>query len=195
MDTDEIEFMKEWLSLDKYPFKILTVITILADSNRTFQGNLKDICKELGIQYNQGSKNRILTALTDLTQENYIHTTVDKDIYTISLAAATEKSNTIIKIKRAWYQLIREKKGNAAWDSVLKTFLIVSELPHDMIITYNEIGKLVSLKESTVKNCIKTICSIDFEDFEIARDKITSHPTEGIYIGQGQTYCKVINFK
>lgn len=72
MDTDEIEFTKEWLSLDKYPFKIITVITILADNNGTFQGNLKDICKELRIQYNQSSKNRILTALTDLTQENYI---------------------------------------------------------------------------------------------------------------------------
>ncbi|MDE6851817.1 MAG: hypothetical protein K2J67_04935 [Lachnospiraceae bacterium] len=160
--------MKEWLSLDKYPFKILTVITILADSNRTFQGNLKDICKELGIQYNQGSKNRILTALTDLTQENYIHTTVDK-----------EKSNTIIKIKSAWYQLIRETKGNAAWDIVLKTFLIASELPHDTIITYNEIGKLVSLKESTVKTASKQSYSNTPECvFVPLRSALNEHPPD-----------------
>ena len=184
MDTDEMKFKKEWLSLDKYPFKILTVITVLTNSARIFQGNLKDICKELGIQLNQGSKNRILATLTDLTQEKYIYTTVDKDIYTISLAVAAENNNKTTKIKKAWYQLIRETKGNVAWDSVLKTFLIVSELPHDMIITYNKIEKMVSLKETTVKNCIKTICSIDFGDFEIARDKITSHPAEGIYIGQ-----------
>lgn len=176
MEKEEIEFMEEWLSLEKYHFKIITMITVLADNNRAFRGKLKDLCNELGIQFNQGNKSRILTTLNYLTQENYINTIEDKDIYTISLAAAAEKSKKITKIKKALYQLIREAKGNAAWDSVLKTFLIVSELPHNLIITYNEIGKMVSLKETTVKNCIKTICSIDFGDFEIARDKITSHP-------------------
>lgn len=195
MEKEEIEFMEEWLSLEKYHFKIITMITVLADNNRAFRGKLKDLCNELGIQFNQGSKSRILTTLNYLTQENYINTIEDKDIYTISLAAAAEKSKKIIKIKKAWYKLIRKTKGNAAWDSVLKTFLIVFELPHDMIITYNEIGKMVSLKETTVKNCIKTICSIDFGDFEFAREKITLHPSEGIFIGQGQTYSKVINFK
>lgn len=119
MDTDEMKSMKKWLSHDKYSFKILIVITVLANSTGTFQGNIKDICKELEIRYNQSSNNKILTAITDLTQENYIHTTVDKDIYTISLAAAAEKSNKIIKIKKAWYHLIREAKGNVAWDTIL----------------------------------------------------------------------------
>ena len=195
METDEMEFKKEWLSLDKYPFKILTVITILADSNGIFQGNLKDICKELKIQYNQGSKNRILSALTDLTQEKYICTTVDKDIYTISLAAAAEKNSKIIKIKRAWYQLIRETKGNTAWNSVLKTFLVIYNHPQEIPITYKEIGEIISLCETTVKNSVKILCSIDFGDFEIVREKITSHPAESVYICKGQTYTQVINFK
>lgn len=195
MAKEEIEFMEEWLSLEKYHFKILTMITVLADNNRAFRGKLKDLCNELGIKFNQGSKSRIIATLNYLTQENYINTIEDKGIYTISLAAAAEKSKKIITIKKAWYKLIREAKGEAAWDSVLKTFLVISELPHDTIITYNEIGKMVSLGETTVKNCIKTICNIDFGDFEIAKEKITLHPAENLFIGQGQTYSKVINFE
>ena len=137
MDTNEIEFMKEWLSLDKYPFKIITVITILADSNGIFQGNLKDICKELRIQYNQGSKNRIFTALTDLTQEKYICTTVDKDIFTISLATAAKKA------RGEWGDYGRPKAQKPDnWNEVITQW-------HNGDITAVKAMELTGLKKTT----------------------------------------------
>ena len=47
---EELEFFEEWLSLEKYHFKILTMITVLADNKRAFRGKLSDLCQNLSIQ-------------------------------------------------------------------------------------------------------------------------------------------------
>lgn len=42
---DELIFSMKWFSLDKYYFKILTIITELADNTRTFKGTLSAFCE------------------------------------------------------------------------------------------------------------------------------------------------------
>ena len=49
-DREEIEFCEEWLTLKKYYFKILTMVTVLADNQKAFRGKLKDLCDSLDIQ-------------------------------------------------------------------------------------------------------------------------------------------------
>ena len=46
----ELEFCEEWLLLRKYYFKLLTVVTVLADNKKAFRGQLKDLCEYLQIQ-------------------------------------------------------------------------------------------------------------------------------------------------
>ena len=48
MDNSELEFAEEWLELEKYHFKILAVVTILADEKRAFRGKISDLCECLG---------------------------------------------------------------------------------------------------------------------------------------------------
>ena len=93
-EKEELEFLEEWFLLEKYEFKLLTIITILSDTKRAFRGKLNDLCNELSIS--TCSKN----SLTFLKQNDYIKVIEDKGIYTISLAHAAEKSKNIIKIKK-----------------------------------------------------------------------------------------------
>lgn len=197
---EELEFFEEWLSLEKYHFKILTMITVLADNKRAFRGKLSDFCQSLSIQKSSVNIAKIKATIVSLAEENYINTIIDKDIYTISLTRAAEKSKNVIKIKRAWYQLIRETKSTAAWESVLKVFLVLLEQPQgrNKTITYEQIGALVKCSKTTVERAIKTICSIDFKDFKFQKDIIKEkYDTEnGIaYKTLGTVYIQGIYFE
>ena len=98
--TDEIEFSKEWLNLKKYHFKILTMVTVLADNKKTYRGKISDLCQYLTIQPSSANIKNIKSAIECLAENGYITITIDKDIYTISLSKATEKNQNIIKIKK-----------------------------------------------------------------------------------------------
>lgn len=197
---EELEFFEEWLLLEKYHFKILTMITVLADNKRAFRGQLSDLCQELSIKCSSGNINNIKAALAILEEDHYINIMIDKDIYTISLAKAAEKSKNIIKIKKAWYKLIRETKSKAAWENVLKVFLILLEQPQgkEQAITYREIAAMMNCSKSTVERAVKTICSIDFKDFIFKKDIIKEkHTTENgtTYATLGTVYIQGINFE
>ena len=197
---EEIEFLEEWLTLEKYNFKIITMITVLADNQRAFRGKLSDLCQSLSIQASSPNLKNIKAALAYLENNRYINIMIDKDIYTISLAKAAEESKNIIKIKKAWYKLIRETKSTAAWESVLKVFLVLLEQPQgrNKAITYEQIGALVNCSKATVERAIKTICSIDFKDFKFQKDIIKEkYDTENgkAYKTLGTVYIQGINFE
>ena len=194
---EEIEFLEEWLLLEKYHFKILTMITVLADNKRAFRGKLSDLCHSLSIQNSSVNIAKIKTTLISLAEDNYINTIIDKDIYTISLTKSEEMSKNVIKIKRAWYQLIRETKSTAAWESVLKVFLVLIELPQgkDETVTYEEIGNIIKCSKSTVERAIKTICSIDFKDFKFQKEIIKERLNNGSYRTIGTIYKQGIYFE
>lgn len=194
---EEIEFLEEWLSLKKYHFKILTMITVLADNKRAFRGKLSDLCQNLSIQNSSVNIAKVRTTLVSLAEDNYINTIIDKDIYTISLTKAAEKSKNVIKIKRAWYKLIRETESTAAWESVLKVFLVLIELPQgkDRTITYEEIGNTIKCSKSTVERAVKTICSIDFKDFKFQKETVKERLKNGSYRTIGTIYKQGIYFE
>lgn len=194
---EELEFLEEWLSLEKYHFKILTMITVLADNKRAFRGKLSDLCQSLSIQNSSVNIAKIRATLVSLAEDNYINTIIDKDIYTISLTKAAEKSKNVIKIKRAWYKLIRETESTAAWESVLKVFLVLIELPQgkDRTITYEEIGNTIKCSKSTVERAVKTICSIDFKDFKFQKETVKERLKNGNYRTIGTIYKQGIYFE
>lgn len=114
---EELEFFEEWLSLEKYHFKILTMITVLADNKRAFRGKLSDLCRSLSIQNSSVNIAKIRTTLFSLAEDNYINIIIDKDIYTISLTKAAEKSKNVYKDKKS---MVSTNKGNRKLSSMGK---------------------------------------------------------------------------
>lgn len=199
---NEYEFHEEWLELEKYQFKIMTVITVLADNNRAFRGKLSELCKEMSIQASGGNTKKIKNTLDCLCEQGYITILQDKDIYNVSLARAAEQSKKITTIKKSWYKLIREAKKNgktdAAWETMLKVFVVLldyTEKNTEDLHTYKEIAEKIGVQQTTVRRCVEGICAIDFVDFEIMREVVNVKDEEGKYTGLGQHYFRGVNFK
>lgn len=195
MEEKELEFAEEWLGLEKYHFKILTIATILADENRAYRGKLSEFCEHIGIQNSSANRTKIKNSLFVLADNDYIRLIIDKDIYTVSLAKSIEKSKNIIKIKKAWYKLIRDNKNTASWENTLKIFLVLLELPNDKAITYEDIGTIVGVKKSTVKNCVTALKKINFKDFVFNIDLERVQLSNGEYRTKGQTYNQMLIFE
>lgn len=190
----ELEFLEEWFLLEKYEFKVLTIITVLSDNKRAFRGKLSDLCNELSISNCSKNKETIKNSLLFLEKNDYIKVIIDNDIYTISLARAAEKSKNIIKIKKAWYEIIRNADCEASWESLLKVFLKVLELSQDKIYTYEQIGKLTNLSKTTVERCVKTIKKLKFDDKMIKIEPIRTKNNKNEYRTKGQTYTQVYDW-
>lgn len=190
----ELEFLEEWFLLKKYEFKLLTIITVLADNKRAFRGKLSDLCNELSISNCSKNKETMKNSLSFLEKNDYIKVIIDNDIYTISLARAAEKSKNIIKIKRAWYEIIKNADCEASWESLLKVFLKVLELSQDKIYTYKQIGELTNLSETTVGRCVKTIKKLKFDDILVEVEPIRTKNNKNEYRTKGQTYTQVYDW-
>lgn len=194
MIKEELEFLEEWFLLKKYEFKLLTIITVLADNKRAFRGKLSDLCNELSISNCSKNKETMKNSLSFLEKNDYIKVIIDNDIYTISLAHAAEKSKNIIKIKKAWYEIIKNADCEASWESLLKVFLKILELSQDKTYTYKQIGELTSFSKSTVERCVKTIKKLKFDDMVIRVDLIKTKDSNGEYKTKGQTYTQVYDW-
>lgn len=195
--NQELEFPEEWLSLSRYQFKIVALATVLADDKKAYRGTLSDLCDCLGIGNFSANKVKIRGLLQDLEANEYIKLIEDKGIYTISLAASIQKSKKITKIKKAWYELIKEKSNNGApsWENTLRVFLILIDMTTIKITTYNEIGKRLGLSKSTIQNCVKVLKKIKFDDFAIETRVIKEKLDNGEYRTIGQEYMQVVNFE
>ena len=195
LTKEEYEFFEDWYTLEKYTFKILSVVTILADEKRAYRGTLNDFCKFLEIQSSSANKQKIKETLEWLAANNYTRVITDNNIYTISLAATAEKNTKIIKIKTAWYMLIRTNSGKDSWANTLKVFLKLVDMSSDDTITYKKLGELLNMSVATVQRCVKTIASIDFVDFRIFPRPINKKDISGNYCGLGMVYQKMIIFE
>ena len=90
-EKTELEFTEDWLPLEKCNFRILTMISVLADNHRAYRGTLKELCAELGIGNSSTNIQGIKNCLTFLENNNYIKVVKDNTRYTISLSFSAER--------------------------------------------------------------------------------------------------------
>ena len=64
---EELEFEKDWLNVEKLEFKLLTLITVLADNHLAYRGTLSDMCSFLGLAtQNYRTNQKIKAAIQNL---------------------------------------------------------------------------------------------------------------------------------
>ena len=93
--------------------------------------------------------------------------------------------------------MIKENSNNGvpSWENTLRVFLILIDMTTIQITTYNEIGKRLGLSNSTIKNCLKVLKKIRFDDFTIESRVIKEKLDNGEYRTIGQKYMQVLNFE
>lgn len=197
--NETIEIPKEWIMLDKYNFKILVLIVVLADNNRAFRGKISEFCNELCIQSSSRNMENIKNSLQFLEQQGYIKIIQDKLIYTITLSDNANKNKKIISIKKIYYKLLKDNY-NRSWENILKVFMYLLDLDiNDNIRTYKEIAEETNCSVSTIKNAVKRICSIEFPllsiNKEVIKEKYIDCTGEKHFFNVGTRYEQGIAFR
>lgn len=184
-EKDMAEFEKEWLKMEKYDFKILTLIAVLAEEKLAYRGKIKDMCEYFGVASGNSRTNKaIKDAIDKLEQEEYIYAIRDKQTYTLTLRVKAEKKKEIIKIQKKWIEMVRDlgPKG-AGWDTILRVWLYLIDNKKE-IITNADIATALNLSEPTVKR-VKQILVNDLKAIKcINRAKKIDDKT---FIKLGQT--------
>jgi predicted DNA-binding protein YlxM (UPF0122 family) len=195
---DEIIILDEWLDMDKAFFRLLTVISVLADNNLAFRGTIKELCQEIGIQPSPRNKENVAKVITHLEKNEYAKVIHDEGVYTISLAAAAEKSSNVKKIKKAWYQLIKDTDSEAAWESILKVFVFLLSTPQDLYLSQTDIADSLNISKSTVGRCIRTIKTLKFpyepSSLVLKTDELKQKSENGVVRSFGTKYEFVMDF-
>ena len=193
-ENEELEFLEDWLPLEKCNFRILTMISVLADNNRAYRGTLKELCAELGIGNSSTNIQGIKRCIAFLEENNYIKVVQDNTRYTLTLTFSAEKDKNIIKIKKEWYKLIRKCECQASWENILKVFLLIYPLSHSKPIKYKEIGDKLGVSAPTVSKCVSALQNIKFDNWNFVVHTVTTRDDSGKYYTHGQTYEKMILF-
>jgi Fic family protein len=171
-DSKEALIDKEWLTVQNYQFKILVMIAVLAENKLAYRGKLKDMCEFLGVQSSTYNRNKIKEAIEALKNNGDILVIQEGQTWTLTLSVKAERKPKIIKIKKAWIQLIQQYKAEegkeVSWENILKILVYLIADKHE-IKTYEEIAAALNLSENTIKRGMSALMGIDFGDIIITK--------------------------
>ena len=184
LQDDEAGFEKEWLKLEKYNFKLLTLVAVLAQNHLAYRGTVAEMCDYLGIDNQTKNRRAITTAIAQLEEKGMVKTILDNNkVYTITLSVKAEKKKDVIVIQKKWIEMVQGLKGGVSWDNVLRVwlYLIANE---EEIITSKKIAADLGMKKSMVDR-IKIVLVNDLQAIK-CRDR-SKKISEGNFKKLGQT--------
>ena len=149
LQDDEAGFEKEWLKLEKYNFKLLTLVAVLAQNHLAYRGTVAEMCNYLGVDNQTKNRKAITTAIAQLEKKGMIKTILDGKVYTITLSVKAEKKKDVIVIQKKWIEMVQGLTTGVSWDNVLRVwlYLIANE---EEIITSKKIAADLGMKKSMV---------------------------------------------
>ena len=183
LQDDEAGFEKEWLKLEKYNFKLLTLVAVLAQNHLAYRGTVAEMCEYLGVDNQTKNRRAITTAIEQLEKKGMVKTILDGKVYTITLSVKAEKKKDVIVIQKKWIEMVQGLKGGVSWDNVLRVwlYLIANE---EEIITSKKIAADLGMKKSMVDR-IKIVLVNDLQAIK-CRDR-SKKISEGNFKSLGQT--------
>ena len=183
LQDDEAGFEKEWLKLEKYNFKLLTLVAVLAQNHLAYRGTVAEMCEYLGVDNQTKNRRAITTAIEQLEKKGMVKTILDGKVYTITLSVKAEKKKDVIVIQKKWIEMVQGLTTGVTWDNVLRVwlYLIANE---EEIITSKKIAADLGMKKSMVDR-IKIVLVNDLQAIKCKnRSKKIS---EGNFKSLGQT--------
>ena len=150
LQDDEAGFEKEWLKLEKYNFKLLTLVAVLAQNHLAYRGTVAEMCDYLGIDNQTKNRRAITTAIAQLEEKGMVKTILDNNkVYTITLSVKAEKKKDVIVIQKKWIEMVQGLTTGVSWDNVLRVwlYLIANE---EEIITSKKIAADLGMSKSMV---------------------------------------------
>ena len=183
LQDDEAGFEKEWLKLEKYNFKLLTLVAVLAQNHLAYRGTVAEMCEYLGVDNQTKNRRAITSAIEQLEKKGMVKTILDGKVYTITLSVKAEKKKDVIVIQKKWIEMVQGLTTGVTWDNVLRVwlYLIANE---EEIITSKKIAADLGMKKSMVDR-IKIVLGNDLQAIK-CRDR-SKKISEGNFKKLGQT--------
>ncbi len=157
-ENEETEFEYEWLTREKYQFKLLALLAVLADNHLAYRGTLTDMCEFLGVtSRNSRTNQKIMEAISVLEADGLLKKITDGRTYTLTLSKKAEKERRVIRIQKKWvvfaknYSQLPNKSVSIDWVPLLKVWLYLID-NNSTLTTTKEIAAALGLSEGTVKN-------------------------------------------
>lgn len=175
---EEAIFYREWISLPKAEFNILSM---LAEQGGSFSGNYSDMCRYLNITPQNRNRQTLRAAVESLAASGYI--THESSGRTQTLKVVPKATEIPLPVE--WVRsVIRHDyiAENVAFAQVLKVFLWIVANKCD-IVTNSMIAEDLGVSESTVVSA-KNVLEREYEN--ITKKRISEKLGEDIFRTLGQ---------
>lgn len=177
------EFYKELLNmeLNKYEFKILTMVLALKNDNKIYSGTLKDMCEFLGVSRN--SNKIIKDTIEEMSKKDLLIYVVKGYTWTLIFNDKSLKDKTILDMDLAWLDTIKkyraDKNSSVDWSNLLKVFIYLIDNNNNVINT-GKIQASTNLSASIVKKALAVINDINKQGgfgcgFTVEREYYNNH--------------------
>ena len=157
-----------WLSVANYKFKILVMISCLAQNHLAFRGKLKDMCDFLGVGNTASNTEKIKEAIKQLEAKGDIIKVKEGYTYTLTLTNKAYNKAKVKRIRNAWVSAIQgyepeDKHNSVSWETILKVLVYLMADKRENV-RYDEIGKDLGIEKDTVRKAVKALQTIQVED-------------------------------
>ena len=157
-----------WLSVANYKFKILVMISCLAQNHLAFRGKLKDMCDFLGVGNTTSNTKKINEAINQLEAKGDIIKVKEGYTYTLTLTNKAYNKAKVKRIRNAWVSAIQgyepeDKHNSVSGETILKVLVYLMADKRENV-RYDEIGKDLGIEKDTVRKAVKALQTIQFED-------------------------------
>lgn len=163
-----ITFYREWLSLNKRDFRILTMLADTGD----FRGNLTALCQYLSLSPGQKKTNAALRqSIETLTSNGYITSTLTGRTYQLAIIPKEQP----IKVARRWFDQIMQADSfseTVSWEMVVKTLVWISGNSLSDLVVNDEIAAELNTSVGTL-GLAKNVLDNDFHAIIRDIEKIT----------------------
>lgn len=175
---EKVVFYREWLSLPKAEFNVLTM---LAEQGGSFSGNYADMMRYLNVTPQSRNRKALQAAIESLSSKGFI--TWESRGRTQHLKVIPKA--TEIELPRPWVQSVINHDYSSeavAASPVLKVFLWIAQNRQD-IVTNDMIAEDLGVSVSTVVSA-KNVLEREYEN--ITKRKISEKVSEDTFRSLGQ---------
>lgn len=177
IEKEDAYLSMDWLTVKNYEFKILIMVACYAQEKAAFRGTFKYMCELLGVQSNSRSNAKIKEAIYSLEAKGDVHVVPDNYAWTVTLSTKAEKKPRIVRIKKLYIKTIQKYKSmnrnnSVSPENILKVFIYLYSGDDEQIRTYAQIAKILDVSETVVKNAVKALTTIEFENDLVVKKKI-----------------------
>lgn len=171
LDNECITIYDEWLKTKGYEFKILIIISMLANTEGVFKSNLKQMSEWLGVKPNTNTNKNIKQAIQKLNERKYLNCKQEGRTFYLSINIKNLRNNTSTQVKKEWVNTFKsynkdennnriDKNISIDWSNILKVFTIFYKKTY-ILAKQEQIAGYLKIDNQTLKNAVKAIKNCD----------------------------------